>query len=167
MFCTFAHSSLIIWYMLYYIKKYPVSLFIILTVIYLSFFKPPSTEISKIPNIDKVVHICMYFGMSGMLWLEFLRAHRRDNAPLWHAWAGAFVCPVFSRSPERQRPFMACMGRGVCLSRFVQRNGGVAARILHDIPWWRLAGFCGQYHGSGACINGRLFHFKAKDEIGL
>lgn len=85
MFCTFAHSSLIIWYMLYYIKKYPVSLFIILTVIYLSFFKPPSTEISKIPNIDKVVHICMYFGMSGMLWLEFLRAHRRDNAPLWHA----------------------------------------------------------------------------------
>ena len=143
MFCTFAHSSLIIWYMLYYIKKYPVSLFIILTVIYLSFFKPPSTEISKIPNIDKVVHICMYFGMSGMLWLEFLRAHRRDNAPLWHA----------------------C--RGVCLSRFVQRNGGVAARILHDIPWRRLAGFCGQYHGSGACINGRLFHFKAKDEIGL
>ena len=144
MFCTFAHSSLIIWYMLYYIKKYPVSLFIILTVIYLSFFKPPSTEISKIPNIDKVVHICMYFGMSGMLWLEFLRAHRRDN-----------------------RPFMACMGRGVCLSRFVQRNGGVAARILHDIPWRRLAGFCGQYHGSGACINGRLFYFKAKDEIGL
>ena len=124
MFCTFAHSSLIIWYMLYYIKKYPVSLFIILTVIYLSFFKPPSTEISKIPNIDKVVHICMYFGM-------------------------------------------ACMGRGVCLSRFVQRNGGVAARILHDIPWRRLAGFCGQYHGSGACINGRLFYFKAKDEIGL
>ena len=35
--------------MLSYIKKYPVSLFIILAVIYLSFFKPPSTEISKIP----------------------------------------------------------------------------------------------------------------------
>ena len=41
--------------MLSYIKKYPVSLFIILAVIYLSFFKPPSTEISKIPNIDKIV----------------------------------------------------------------------------------------------------------------
>ena len=68
--------------MLSYIKKYPVSLFIILAVIYLSFFKPPSTEISKIPNIDKVVHICMYFGMSGMLWLEFLRAHRRDHTPV-------------------------------------------------------------------------------------
>ena len=55
--------------MLYYIKKYPVSLAVILTVIYLSFFKPPTTELGTIPNLDKVVHICMYFGMSGMLWL--------------------------------------------------------------------------------------------------
>ena len=65
--------------MLSYIKKYPISLFIILTVIYLSFFKPPKTDLNEIPNLDKLVHICMYFGMSGMLWLEFLRAHRRDG----------------------------------------------------------------------------------------
>ena len=71
--------------MLSYIKKYPISLFIILTVIYLSFFKPPKTDLNEIPNLDKLVHVCMYFGMSGMLWLEFLRAHRRDHAPMWHA----------------------------------------------------------------------------------
>ena len=75
--------------MLYYIKKYPVSLVIILAVIYLSFFKPPTTDLGTIPNLDKVVHICMYFGMSGMLWLEFLRAHRRDRTPMWH-----FVLPT-------------------------------------------------------------------------
>lgn len=23
-----------------------------------------------------------------------LRAHRRDNAPMWHAWVGAFLCPI-------------------------------------------------------------------------
>ena len=80
--------------MLSYIKKYPISLFIILTVIYLSFFKPPKTDLDEIPNLDKLVHVCMYFGMSGMLWLEFLRAHRRDNAPIWHAWVGAFLCPI-------------------------------------------------------------------------
>ena len=80
--------------MLYFLKKYPVSLLVILAVFYLSFFRPPSTELSTIPNIDKVVHVCMYFGMSGMLWLEFLRAHRRDRAPLWHAWVGALLCPV-------------------------------------------------------------------------
>lgn len=64
-------------FMLYYIKKYPFSLLIILAVIYLSFFKPPSTRLSLIPNIDKVVHVCMYLGMSGMLWLEFIRAHKK------------------------------------------------------------------------------------------
>ena len=25
---------------------------------------------------------------------EFLRAHRRDQVPLWHAWVGALLCPV-------------------------------------------------------------------------
>jgi VanZ family protein len=80
--------------MLRYIKHYPISLFIILTVIYLSFFKPPKTELDTIPDFDKLVHICMYLGMSGMLWLEFLRAHRRDLSPLWHAWVGAFCCPI-------------------------------------------------------------------------
>ena len=93
--------------MLYYIKKYPVSLVIILAVIYLSFFKPPTTDLGTIPNLDKVVHICMYFGMSGMLWLEFLRAHRRDRTPMWHAWVGAFVCPVlFSGAVELLRHFV-------------------------------------------------------------
>lgn len=80
--------------MLYFIRKYPVSLLIILAVIYLSFFRPPSTDLNTIPYIDKVVHVCMYFGMSGMLWLEFLWAHRREQAPLWHAWVGALLCPV-------------------------------------------------------------------------
>ena len=55
--------------MLSYIKKYPISLFIILTVIYLSFFKPPKTDLNEIPNLDKLVHVCMYFGMK--------RIHRR------------------------------------------------------------------------------------------
>ena len=80
--------------MLYFIRKYPLSLLVILAVIYLSFFRPPSTDLNSIPGIDKVAHVCMYFGMSGMLWLEFLRAHRRDNTPLWHAWVGALLCPV-------------------------------------------------------------------------
>lgn len=45
--------------MLYYLKKYPISLTIIAVVIYLSFFKPPSLEVGKIVGIDKVAHLCM------------------------------------------------------------------------------------------------------------
>lgn len=118
--------------MLYYIKKYPVSLFVILTVIYLSFFKPPSTEIGiEIPYLDKVVHVCMYFGMSGVLWLEFLRAHRRDNAPLWHAWVGAFVCPVlFSGVVELLQEHCTTYRGGDWLDFAANTTGAVLASMV-------------------------------------
>ena len=80
--------------MLYYIKKYPVSLLIIAAVIYLSFFRPPSLEVGTIPGFDKFVHFCMYGGLSGVLWIEFLRSHRLHDTPWWHAWIGAFLCPI-------------------------------------------------------------------------
>ena len=117
--------------MLYYIKKYPVSLVIILAVIYLSFFKPPTTDLGTIPNLDKVVHICMYFGMSGMLWLEFLRAHRRDRTPMWHAWVGAFVCPVlFSGAVELLQAFCTTYRGGDWLVFPANTTGAVLASLV-------------------------------------
>lgn len=80
--------------MLYYLKKYPFSLTIIVIVIYLSFFKPPSVDVPLIPGLDKLVHLCMYGGLSGILWVEFLLNHRRYDDVLWHAWIGAVLCPV-------------------------------------------------------------------------
>ena len=117
--------------MLYYIKKYPVSLVIILAVIYLSFFKPPTTDLGTIPNLDKVVHICMYFGMSGMLWLEFLWAHRRDRTPMWHAWVGAFVCPVlFSGAVELLQAFCTTYRGGDWLDCAANTTGAVLASLV-------------------------------------
>ena len=117
--------------MLYYIKKYPVSLVIILAVIYLSFFKPPTTDLGTIPNLDKVVHICMYFGMSGMLWLEFLRAHRRDRTPMWQAWVGAFVCPVlFSGAVELLQAFCTTYRGGDWLDFAANTTGAVLASLV-------------------------------------
>ena len=117
--------------MLYYIKIYPVSLVIILAVIYLSFFKPPTTDLGTIPNLDKVVHICMYFGMSGMLWLEFLRAHRRDRTPMWHAWVGAFACPVlFSGAVELLQAFCTTYRGGDWLDFAANTTGAVLASLV-------------------------------------
>ena len=76
-----------------YPKRYPLSFAIILIVIYLSFFKPPSTGLGKIPHLDKIVHMAMYIGMSGMLWWEFLRSHKNIFS-MRRAWVGAFLCPV-------------------------------------------------------------------------
>lgn len=80
--------------MLYYLKRYPISLTVVGVVIYLSFFKPPSMEIVQIPGMDKIAHVCMYAGLSGMLWLEFLRNHHKYDEVMWHAWIGAVICPV-------------------------------------------------------------------------
>ena len=117
--------------MLYYIKKYPVSLLIILTVIYLSFFKPPTTDLSNIPNIDKIVHVCMYLGMSGMLWLEFLRAHQKGDSPLWHAWVGAFVCPVlFSGMVELWQEYCTTSRGGDWLDFAANTTGALIASLI-------------------------------------
>ena len=65
--------------MLYYLKKYPLTLLVLVTIFYLSFFNPPQTDMDSIPGIDKLVHICMYGGLCFLLWIEYLRIHRRIN----------------------------------------------------------------------------------------
>lgn len=117
--------------MLYYIKKYPISLTIIFVVIYLSFFKPPQTDLGKIPNFDKVIHVCMYFGMSGMLWLEFLRAHRYDNAPMWRAWLGACLCPVlFSGGVELMQEYCTTYRGGDWMDFAANTIGVILAGLI-------------------------------------
>ena len=39
---------------------YPISIIVIIIIGYLSFFTPPQPEsLTQIPNIDKLVHLCM------------------------------------------------------------------------------------------------------------
>ena len=52
------------------LKRYPLSLIVLVTIIYLSFFKPPKSVISDIDNIDKVAHLLMYGGFCSVLWFE-------------------------------------------------------------------------------------------------
>jgi len=75
------------------IRNYPFSTFIILAVVYLSFFKPPQTPLDQVHDIDKLVHVCMYFGMSGVLWLEYMRSHR-NQFRIKHVFIGAVLLPI-------------------------------------------------------------------------
>lgn len=56
-------------------KHYPLSILIVAVICYLSFFTPPKTDMDEIPNIDKLVHLCMYGGLTLVLWFEYLRRH--------------------------------------------------------------------------------------------
>ena len=49
-------------------KHYPLSILVIAVICYLSFFTPPKTDMEEIPNIDKLAHLCMYGGLTLVLW---------------------------------------------------------------------------------------------------
>ncbi|WP_085537646.1 VanZ family protein [Massilibacteroides vaginae] len=118
--------------MFYYLKKYPFSLFIIVTVIYLSFFKPPSINIPPIAYFDKIVHFCMYGGLSGMLWLEFLRNHRFNDSPkLIHAWIGAVFCPILlSGGIEIGQEYLTSYRGGEWLDFLANTCGVIIATLI-------------------------------------
>lgn len=58
-------------------KNYPFTTILVLVVWYLSLFTPPRTSLDEISFIDKWAHIGMYGMLTGFLWLEYIRAHRR------------------------------------------------------------------------------------------
>lgn len=78
--------------MLYYLKKYPLTLIVIVIILYLSFFTPPQTQVDDIPGIDKLVHTCMYGGLCFLLWIEYFRIHRTINRR--RMFIGGIVLPV-------------------------------------------------------------------------
>ena len=74
------------------LKRYPLSLIVLVTIIYLSFFKPPKSVISDIDNIDKVAHLLMYGGFCSVLWFEYFLTHLRFNRR--NIFYGAIVAPI-------------------------------------------------------------------------
>lgn len=77
---------------MHYLKTYPFALIIVIIICYLSFFKPPKTDMNEIPYIDKLVHICMYGGLTLIIWLEYLRKHSAIN---WKRLSiGGIILPI-------------------------------------------------------------------------
>lgn len=65
--------------MIRFIRKYPLSLLIIATILFLSLFNPPKTRLDDVSNIDKIAHVCMYGGLELVIWIEYLRHHSNLN----------------------------------------------------------------------------------------
>ena len=74
------------------LRKYPLSIVILLVICYLSFFKPPKSDLDEIQYIDKVAHICMYGGLGLIIWLEYLRSHISINKE--RLFTGAILLPI-------------------------------------------------------------------------
>jgi VanZ family protein len=121
---------------LYFIKKYPFSLTLLLLVVYLSFFKPPTPDISLFEGFDKFVHGCMYAGLSGVLWLEFLLNYRNKALPVRHALIGAVTLPIlFGGLIELGQQYLTTYRGGEWLDLLAD-IGGVALGSL--FAWYIL-----------------------------
>lgn len=62
------------------INTYPLTIFILAVILFLSLFNPPETDMKTITNIDKLAHICMYGGLELILWAEYLKHHNKLSA---------------------------------------------------------------------------------------
>ena len=75
-----------------FIKRYPLSLLVVVAILYLSFFKPPKEKIIHIDNLDKLAHFCMYAGFCSVVWLEYFFSHKGISYKC--AFIGAVVAPI-------------------------------------------------------------------------
>ena len=121
---------------LYYIRHYRFSLVTILAVMYLSFFHPPSVNIPQYPGIDKLAHFCMYAGLSGILWLEFLLNHRKKTINIRYAIVGAVICPIlFGAFIEFLQEYITAYRQGDILDFIANTCGVLTATVF---AWYIL-----------------------------
>ncbi|MDF9830800.1 VanZ family protein [Parabacteroides sp. PF5-6] len=125
--------------MWYYLKKYPFSWIVILAVIYLSFFNPPAVDAPLFPYMDKVAHFCMYGGLSGVLWLEHIWNHRKENERLVRGLTGATLLPIlFGGLIELAQHYLTTNRQGDFDDFFANTAGVIVATLIAWFLIWPL-----------------------------
>lgn len=77
----------------HFVRNYPISCVLFAVIWYLSlFFNAPETPLNNVLLIDKWVHLVMYGGTCGMLWVEYLRQHDRPDFKRLFFWA--WIAPI-------------------------------------------------------------------------
>lgn len=99
-------------------------------ILYLSFFTPPKTELDAVPNFDKLVHFCMYFGFSGVIWLESLCV-RRNKFGIRKILVAAVLFPVlFSGCIEVGQEYLTINRSGDWIDFVANATGVVCASLI-------------------------------------
>lgn len=107
--------------MLYYLKKYPISLMIISVVIYLSF-------------------------LNRLLWRSENRGDRQSGSSLYVCRLVRYAVDRVPAQPSQiRRCVVACLDRSRPVPGLDERSNRTFAGILYDIPWWRLVRFPCEY----------------------
>ena len=88
-----------------------------------------SRDIQELPDIDKLVHICMYGGLCILLWFEYLSCHRTINS--FRMLIGAILLPVtFSGMIELAQAYATENRSGDWLDFIANISGIIIASFL-------------------------------------
>ena len=63
----------------HFIVKYPLSCLCVAAIWVLCFCTPPHTPLDQVAFMDKWTHLVMYGGTCSVMWIEYLRCHRRSS----------------------------------------------------------------------------------------
>ena len=63
----------------HFIVKYPLSCLCVAAIWVLCFCTPTHTPLDQVAFIDKWTHLVMYGGTCSVMWIEYLRCHRRPS----------------------------------------------------------------------------------------
>jgi len=119
-----------------FIKDYLFSILFILGVVYLSLSNPPALKIPLFRGWDKMVHFCMYGGLSGVIWLEFLWKHRKKQTKIKYAVIGVILIPIlFGGILELCQQYFTRSRSGDWMD-FLANTGGVITATF--IAWFIL-----------------------------
>lgn len=113
------------------IRHYILAVIVFLVICYLSLFKPPSIGEVSIPHLDKVVHFCMYFGFSSILWVDFFRSNEPHNYNNKRGWLiGGFLPILLSGCIELLQEYCTSYRGGEWLDLLANSLGVLSASSL-------------------------------------
>ncbi len=76
-----------------YLRRYPITLLLVLTIILLSLLPIPDMKIGvEVPLADKWTHMVMYGVLTLAIWFDYKRSHSQSNA--WRLFVFAFLAPI-------------------------------------------------------------------------
>ena len=113
------------------LQKYPLSISVLLAIVYLSFFKPPTISIVKVRNIDKLLHFVMYGGFCSVLWLEYFLTHSKVSKKRIFWWG--IIAPVILSGLIELGQSCLTDYRGADFLDFVFNSLGVICAVLFSV----------------------------------
>ncbi len=131
------------------VRKYPLSLVVLMVIVYLSLFKPPTFSFNVIKHLDKIIHFVMYGGFCSVLWFEYFLTHLKVDVKKAFFWI--IVAPlVFSGVMEFAQSYLTNY-RGGELADFVFNSIGVGFAALFSVcitrPLMKRYGLRGKREG--------------------